>query len=195
VGVKGELYGGRLNVSAAIFQIKRTGVFKEDKNNPGVCTSSLVSANCYVNGGKSQSKGFELEATGEVARGWQVAAGYTHATNSDDSGEPISAETPKHLLRASTNYRLQGDLADWTVGGGLSAQSSYGFKTGTAYIQESGRAVWDLNTSYRINRQWTAAVRIANLFDRNYYGMVGGVDRGNYYGQPRSATLTVRGSF
>ena len=195
VGVKGELYGGRLNVSAAVFQIKRTGAFVIDRNNPGVCTSSLVSSDCYLNGGKSQSKGFELEASGELAKGWQVAAGYTRATNTNDSGEPISAETPKHLLRASTNYRLPGDLADWAVGGGLSAQSSYGFRTGSAYIHESGRAVWDLNTSYRINRQWTAAVRIANLFDRTYYSMVGSADRGNYYGQPRSATLTVRGSF
>lgn len=195
LGVKGELYGGRLNVSAAIFKIKRTGVAAVDNANLGLCTSSLASTDCYRNGGQSQSSGFELEASGEVTSGWQLAAGYTNASNRNDSGGTISDETPRHLLRASTSYRLKGDWNAWTIGGGVSAQSSYNYTSGAAFIKESGRAVWDFNASYRINRQWSAGVRIANLLDRNYYTMNGDTDRGNYYGAPRNVMVTVRGFF
>lgn len=195
LGVKGELYGGRLNVSAAVFKIKRTGVAVVDNGNLGICTSSLASTDCYRNGGKSQSSGFELEASGEVATGWQIAAGYTNASNRNDSGGSISTETPRHLLRASTSYRLKDDWNAWTIGGSVSAQSGYDYTSGAAYIKEGGRAVWDVNASYRINSHWSAGIRIANLLDRKYYAMNGDTDRGNYYGMPRNVTLTVRGSF
>ncbi len=194
-GVKGELYDGRLNVSAAIFRIQRTGIATVDTANLGACPTSLLSVDCYVNGNKSRSKGVEFEASGEVSPGWQVAAGYTHVMSRGSDGESLSSETPHHLLRVSTNYRLPGDLNAWTVGGGLSAQSAYSTTISGVRMNEPGRAVWDVSTSYRINRQWTAALRVANLFDRNYYAMIGSTDRGNWYGEPRSVTLTLRGSF
>lgn len=192
-GVKGELYGGRLNLAAALFQIKRTGVAVVDQARLGVCTGSLTSVDCYLNGGKTQSKGFELEASGEVAPGWQIAAGYTHVSSHDDAGKSISDETPSRLLRASTNYRLPGQWRALALGASLSAQS--GYTTGSMRIREPGRAIWDANASYRLDRHWTIALRIANLLDRKYYSMVGDTDRGNYYGEPRSATLTVRTAF
>ena len=58
-----------------------------------------------------------------------------------------------------------------------------------------GRAVFDVRASYRVNRQWTVGLNIGNLFDKTYYAMLGELRRGNYYGEPRSATLVVRGSF
>lgn len=195
-GIKGELYDGRLNVSASIFQLKKTGNAVVDYGNLGNCPASYASTDCYRNGGRVQSKGFELEASGELARGWQVAAGYTHLRiSTDDEDLAISNETPRHIVRASTSYRLPGALAAWTVGASVSAQSSYGYASGTARIHEPGRAVWDLNASYRIDRHWTVGLRIANLTDRTYYTMNGDTDRGNYYGEPRNAMLTVRGSF
>ncbi|RYF31856.1 MAG: TonB-dependent receptor, partial [Comamonadaceae bacterium] len=101
-GVKGELYGGRLNLSAAVFRIERTGIATLDPNNPGACPGSLLSIDCYTNGGKSRSKGFELEASGELTPGWQIAAGYTHVMSRGSDGQSLSSETPHHLLRAST---------------------------------------------------------------------------------------------
>ena len=150
------------------------------------------------NGCKLRSKGFELEATGEVLPGWQIAAGYTHVSSSDDEGKTISAETPRHLLRASTNYRLPGELNAWTVGGGVSAQSSYSYFADddpSVLMGAPGRAVWDARASYRINRTWTASLNVANLFDKTYYSMLGQLRRGNYYGDPRNVTLTLRGTF
>ena len=197
-GVKGELYEGRLNVSAAVFHTKKNGVAVLDAANPDGCPSGGATSSCYLSGSTLRSRGFEVEATGEVLPGWQVAAGYTYVSSRDNAGETISAETPHHLLRVSTNYRLPGDLNDWTLGGGVSAQSRYSYfaADNTAVrMGTGGRAVFDLRASYRVNRQWTVGLNIGNLFDKTYYAMLGELRRGNYYGEPRSATLVVRGSF
>ncbi|KAF1042161.1 MAG: Fe(3+)-pyochelin receptor [Herbaspirillum frisingense] len=197
-GIKGELYDGRLNFSAAVFSVRKEGIAVVDVANLGNCPNSLASTDCYVNGSTYRSKGFETEISGELARGWNVAAGYTFLVTRDDFGQSISGETPRHLLRMSTNYRLPGELSGWTVGGGVSAQTGYSFPSDedtSTTTSEGGRAVWDFNTSYRINKHWTAALNVTNLFDKHYYSMVGGLSRGNYFGEPRAATLTLRGNF
>ncbi|EJO32124.1 TonB-dependent siderophore receptor [Achromobacter marplatensis] len=197
-GVKGELYDGRLNVSAAVFAIRKSGLAVVDENIAASCPGSLASRDCYRNGGNLRSKGFELEASGELAPGWQVMAGYTYLTSKDDEGQSISAETPRHLLRLSTSYQLPGKWNAVTIGGGVSAQSGYSYP---AYDDTSvrmgapGRAVWDLRAAYRFNRHWTAAVNVANVFDKSYYGMISQIRRGNHYGEPRNVMLTVRGTF
>ena len=73
-------------------------------------------------------------------------AGYTFVTSRDDEGETISAETPRHLFRLSTNYQLPGRWNAFSIGGGVSAQSGYSYP---AYDDTSVRmrrpdARWDL---------------------------------------------------
>ncbi len=198
LGVKGELLAGRLNFSAAVFSIRKSNIAVVDPANLGNCPNSLASTDCYLNGSTYRSKGFETEISGELARGWNVAAGYTFLVTRDDDGQSISGESPRHLLRMSTNYRLPGELNAWTIGGAVSAQSGYAFPSDediTTTTSEGGRAVWDLSTSYRINKHWSAALNLTNVFDKRYYSMVGGLSRGNYYGEPRALMLTLRGNF
>lgn len=196
-GVKGELYDGRLNVSAAVFAVKKSGIAVEDLASAGNCPGSLASTLCYRNGGTLRSKGFELEASGELAPGWQLMAGYTYVTSRDDEGETISAETPRHLFRLSTNYQFPGRWNAFSVGGGVSAQSGYSYP---AYDDTSvrmgapGRAVWDLRAGYRIDKHWSLALNVANVFDKHYYSMVSQIRRGNHYGEPRNVMVTLRGT-
>jgi iron complex outermembrane receptor protein/outer membrane receptor for ferric coprogen and ferric-rhodotorulic acid len=77
------------------------------------------------------------------------------------------------------------------LGANLSAQSHARVDT----VQNPGHAVLDLRASYRINRQWTAALNIGNVTDKVYWAAVGGTRNGSYYGMPRNATLTLRGTF
>ena len=196
-GVKGELYDGRLNLSLAVFKIRKDDLAVLDEANLGGCPGSLSTSDCYRNGSTLRSKGVELEASGEVAPGWQLSAGYTYVTSRDDAGASISSETPHHLLRASTSYRLPGRFNALTVGGAVSAQSGYAFPASdntAVTMGEGGRAVWDMNAAYRINDKWTAQLNLNNLFDRRYYSMLGSLTRGNYYGEPRSIGLMLRGS-
>ena len=125
-GVKGELYGGRLNRPRPCSPSRNPAW--PWKTWPARATArSLASTLCYRNGGTLRSKGFELEASGELAPGWQLMAGYTFVTSRDDEGETISAETPRHLFRLSTNYQLPGRWNAFSIGGGVSAQSGYSY--------------------------------------------------------------------
>lgn len=192
-GIKGELFDKRLNMSFALFYIEQEDVAARDYANDGNCPQD-VAGRCYVNSdGISRSKGFEAEASGEVLPGLQVAAGYTFNTTQSQNGGPISAQTPKHLLRVNTNYTLPGEWQRFSVGGGVSAQSAYD----DAYngTSNSGRAIFDARAAYKIDQNWTVGVDIENLLDRKYFDSMGYWTRGTTYGTPRSYMLTLRGDF
>ncbi|MNJ39257.1 Fe(3+)-pyochelin receptor precursor [compost metagenome] len=139
-----------------------------------------------------------------------MLAGYTYNQVHNSTEETLySTVTPKHLLKLWTMYTLPGDFSDWRVGGGVTAQSPTYVK-GEAYrfdsnwnvidsqpykFSQSGYAVYDAMVEYKVDDNWTVAVNGNNLFDRRYYSSVGTSEYGNYYGEPRNFTLTLRGTF
>ncbi|WP_028694424.1 TonB-dependent siderophore receptor [Pseudomonas cremoricolorata] len=192
-GIKGELFDKRLNVSLALFYIEQEKVAARDYANDGECPND-VAGRCFVNSdGISRSKGFEAEASGELLPGLQVAAGYTFNTTQAETGGPISAQTPKHMLRLNSNYTLPGQWNRLSVGGGVSAQSHYY----DAYngVSNSGRAIFDARAAYKLDRHWTVGVDVENLLDRKYFDSTGYWTRGTTYGTPRSYMLSLRGDF
>ncbi|MBC3453319.1 TonB-dependent siderophore receptor [Pseudomonas mosselii] len=192
-GIKGELFDKRLNVSFAVFYIEQEDVAARDWENDGKCQND-VAGRCWVNSdGINRSKGFEAEASGELLPGLQVAAGYTYNTTSSSDGGPISAQTPKHMLRLNTNYTLPGEWSRLSIGGGVSAQNSYVDKGNEAY--NSGRAIFDARAAYKLDEHWTVGVDVENLFDRKYFDSMGYWTRGTTYGTPRSYMFTLRGDF
>src|SRR5690606_37390021 len=70
VGAKGELFGGRLNLSSALY-------YTQQENNAIQLYYEGSSSNncCYVAGGEIVSKGLDTEISGELAPGWQLTAG------------------------------------------------------------------------------------------------------------------------
>lgn len=193
-GIKGELYDGRLNLSAAVFYIKQNDVAVEDPDLDAFCPSNL-SGICYRNDQVKRSKGYELEASGEVLPGWQLSAGYTFNITSNASGGPTDYQTPKHMLRASTTYNLPGDWNRLTVGGGVSAQSGYSTDDYGPEVSNPGRAVYDTLATWKIDDHWKVGVDVKNVFDKKYYKSVGELRRGSYFGDPRTYMLTLRGDF
>lgn len=194
-GIKGELFDKRLNVSLAVFYVKQKDVAVEDDANDGRCLGNDSYGTCYVNGNIRRSKGFELEASGELLPGLQTMAGYTFNVTRGSDGQSISAETPRHLLRVTTSYNLPGAWHRLTVGGGVSAQSGYTEKESVAPLENPGRAIWDARVAWKLDDHWTVALNGNNLLDRSYYKATGDIDRGNYYGDPRNFVLTLRGDF
>ena len=194
-GIKGELFDKRLNLSFAMFYVKQKDVAVEDAANSGQCPGSDSYGTCYINGDVRRSKGFELEASGEVLPGLQTMAGYTFNVTRGSDGQPISAETPRHLLRLTSNYTLPGAWHRLSVGGGVSAQSGYSGKETTQEIHNPGRAIWDARVGWQLDEHWSVALNGNNLLDRKYYKATGDIDRGNYYGDPRNFVFTLRGEF
>ncbi len=212
IGIKGD-WNRRLVASAALYQTRKKGAAGADPAWPTAVNQGLVGSCCYIGTGNLQSQGIELEASGELARGWQLSVGYTYNSNHDrrDDDARFSTITPRHLFKAWTDYAFDGRAEGLRIGGGLVAQSS-SFQSGSinAWDPATGRysgpaldyrfnqpgyAVWFLNGEYALNRHWTVQLNVNNLFDKTYYNTVSSSWGGNYYGEPRSAYLTLRGTY
>ena len=195
-GLKGELFDGRVNASVALFRIDQNNMSEEDLVN--TCRTSTY---CYVARGKVRSQGIDAELSGEVARGLQVFAGYTfnnlqYLDNTTDTQINFSSSyTPHHILRLWSDYRLPGELQAWSIGGGFNFQTASARKTGNITLEQPAYAVWSARVGYQVNRNWSLTLNVANLFDKTYYQTIGAPAWGNFYGDPRNATLALRGKF
>ncbi len=138
-----------------------------------------------------------------------------------NEGRPLVTKVPRNLLKLWGTYQFQeGDLLSrLSVGGGVTAQSR-SYTTGSActdfiygtdvngnptatcrpgatlpfdYTQGS-YALISARVAFQINSQWNVALNINNLTDRIYYQTMGTSANGNWYGEPRSFMLTLRGS-
>lgn len=198
-GIKGEFYGGKLNTSLAVFRIKQDNMALTDPAFITGCPGSPTGGGCFINAGKVKSQGFEAEINGELSPGWQVSAGYTfndaeylRASGSNAAGDRLSSDhNPRQLLRSWTSYRLPGSWENLTVGGGFTLQSETSYIDAGVERKQSGYSVWNAYASYKLDKQWTAALNVNNLFDRHYYTSPGA----SMYGEPQSLMLTLRGIF
>lgn len=194
VGIKGELMDGRLNTSFAVYRIDQKNRAVQDYEAGPVCNGGY----CSRAAGKVRSQGFEAEMSGELAPGLQVAAGYTFNSNKylsdpEREGQTFSEETPRHMLRVWSEYRLPGDLNRLSVGAGVNWQSAL---TNTiSNVRRPSYSVWNARVAYDLTSHWTAAVNVNNLFDKVYYEYPGYLENRNNYGAPRSVLLTLRGRF
>lgn len=202
LGAKGSVMGGALNVAAAVYRIERKGEAVEDARYED------EDRTYYIPLGEIVSQGVDLEVSGEISPGWQVFAGYTYNRNENKSdGDVYHARTPRHVFKLWTDYNLPGQYDKWSVGGGVTVKSKHA-NSGTYWlrgpdgwlqpefrIEQGGYAVWDANVQYRIDDQWLMSLNVNNLFDKNYYSTVGTPGGGNWYGEPRSVALTLRGQF
>jgi iron complex outermembrane receptor protein/outer membrane receptor for ferric coprogen and ferric-rhodotorulic acid len=194
VGVKGELMDGKLNTSFALYRIDQKNRAVQDYEAGPVCNGGY----CSRAAGKVRSQGFEAEMSGELMRGLQVAAGYTFNSNKylsdpDREGQTFSEETPRHLLRLWSEYRLPGQLNRLSVGAGVNWQSA--LTNSISKVRRPSYSVWNARVAYDVTSNWTAALNVNNLFDKVYYEYPGYVENRNNYGAPRSALLTLRGRF
>lgn len=193
-GIKGELLAGRLNASLAVYRIDQENRAVQDYASGPLCNGGY----CSRAAGKVRSQGFEAELSGEVLEGWQVAAGYTFNRNKftrdpDRQGETFSEETPRHLLRLWSDYRLPGDLNRLSVGAGFNWQS--GLVNSVSNVSRGAYGVWNARVAYDLSKQWTAALNVSNVFDKKYYEYPGYVENRNNYGAPRNVLVTLRGRF
>lgn len=194
-GVKGEVMDGRANLSLALFRYDHRNRAVYDFAGGYACNGWY----CSQATGKVRSKGVEIEASGELAPGLQVSAGYTYNTTKflEDptyQGQRFSTYTPKHLLRLWANYTLPGRLDPISVGAGVNAQ------TGTLASDRSfdlpGFAIWNARLGYRLNDKISLAANLNNIFDKTYYiPSYSSTNGNNFYGDPRNFAVTLRAAF
>ena len=189
-GFKSEYFGGALNTSFAVFLIKQDNYAEYDGERDN-------GQDAYKAIDGTKTKGFEAEISGEVARGWQLLAGYTYAQPRDKDGKRINSNHPEQLFKLATSYQLDGDLKDLTVGGNVSWQGSTYSELDSsikADAKEGSFAVVGLMARYDISQNLSATVNLNNVFDREYlsgYGLYSTY----YYGDPRNLMLGMKYSF
>ncbi|MDD0841754.1 TonB-dependent siderophore receptor [Pseudomonas sp. Gutcm_11s] len=194
LGLKGEWFGGRLNASAAVFQIKQNGL--------GVATGERFPEtfeNIYE-AADVESKGFELEVSGELVPGWNVSAGYTQFRVEDEDGHDANTLYPTKLLRTFTTYRVPGIFNDkLTIGGGVNWQDSiYTYATNPAgnaeKIEQDAYALVNLMARYEITENLSAQLNANNVTDEKYFDIFDAYGALTY-GAPRSLTASAKYSF
>ncbi|PAM39385.1 hypothetical protein CEJ63_25645, partial [Acinetobacter baumannii] len=80
-GVKADFLDGRVNASAAYFEIHESNrALSDDEYN----NQTPIPNNYAYKSSKAVTKGYEVEMSGEIAPGWQLQAGYTHKVVRDE---------------------------------------------------------------------------------------------------------------
>lgn len=189
-GVKGEFLDGRLNIGAALYEVK--------ENNKAIAIPNTYAPDgspAYEAKSGTRTRGFEVEVAGMMMRGWELAASYAFNRTVDSEGLRINTGVPKSVAKLYSTYRLDGVVDGLTVGGGLRWQSQiYNDKQGPKQDQrftQSAYFVVDLLARYEINKNFSASLNVHNLFDKYYYTNAGN----SYYGAPRSFKLSLTGTF
>lgn len=183
-GVKYEIAGGRMLLTAAAFQI--------DKDNAREQTLGGV----YELVGKLRSKGAEVGINGNLTPRLALFGGYTYldatirqAFNPALEGAPF-ANVPKHNFSMLATYALSSQL---TVGGQAYYRSRvYGGQSaaGSAYLPSYWR--FDAVARYRVTDNIEARVNVLNIADKRYYDAIYRSGTPFSYVAPgRSATLSV----
>lgn len=220
-GIKWAGRDGRLNTTFSIYRVEQNDVASYVGRFPGYVSDGVHSC-CYTTDTDLTrlSKGADLEVTGEVLPGWQLAASYTWNDNKEEGndsyrdGLALQTRLPKHLIKLWSGYQFQEGtwLQRVNIGAGVNAQSRGDYRGTTCLRFEQGTgtcvggtarynfsqgfyAVFSARAAYQIDDRWQLALNINNLLDRRYYQTIGNAASGNWYGEPRNYTLTLRGQF
>ena len=175
-GIKAELLDDKVNLSLA--------VFRTEQDNLAEFVEMVEGKNRYRAVDGITSEGYEVEVSGELLQGLQATAGYTFVDIRDAEDKHAVTYSPKHMLRASSTYRIPG-LEQLKVGASMSWQDDV--RNGIA--EQDAYALVNLMASYEIDRNWTVSANLNNLTDEKYLSSLYWTQA--YYGAPRNASMTV----
>ena len=187
-GLKGAFYDGRLNASAAVFRLEQdnypdpTGGLTPDG---GIAYRALQGV---------RTRGYELELSGQLARGWQVQGGYAHKV-AEYAGGKVSTLEPEDQFSLHSSYRFPGAAQRWTVGGGARWQgATWGDVPhpllGTVEHRTDPYWLFGLMARYEASERLSATLNVGNLFDKRYYTIFD-VYSTYTWGEPRNVRLTL----
>ncbi len=190
IGAKWNLLNDNLLLTVALFRLERTQIKTSDPVNP----SKLVLA------GEQRTDGFETTFMGQVADKWQLYGGYAYLdaeitkSNSTTNGVPNEGQIPTLTPRHSANLWAVRTLApEWRVGMG----ANYVGRRYTSLDNETempGYTTVDAALFYE-QPTWDAALRLFNVFDKEYYASAHGSVDLITPGAPRTLELSAHYRF
>jgi outer membrane receptor for ferric coprogen and ferric-rhodotorulic acid len=175
-GIKAELLDDKVNLSLAVFRTEQDNVASVAGMNGGTIF--------YKGAEGITSEGYEVEISGELLQGLQATAGYTFVDIQDAEDKHAVTYSPKHMLRASTTYRIPG-LEQLKVGASMSWQDD----VYNGIAEQDAYALVNLMASYDIDPNWSVSANLNNVTDEKYLSSLYWTQA--YYGAPRNASMTV----
>jgi outer membrane receptor for ferric coprogen and ferric-rhodotorulic acid len=189
LGLKSEWFNGRLQASAAFFEVRKDNLAVADG---GRFTPEGNQAYVAANGTKG--RGWEVELSGELSRGWHVQGGYTRIVTRGEEGERLNTNiVPKHQLKLFSTY-TPPSFNRLTIGGGTLWQSEIYNASAPALRKartQKAYTVMNLMARYVVTDHLSLTATLDNVFDKAYRTYTDSYD----YGAPRNFMLTARVQF
>jgi outer-membrane receptor for ferric coprogen and ferric-rhodotorulic acid len=144
-GIKWNPRGGKINIGLSGFRIRQDGFGEPDftrffgEIRPGVICCYKVDVKRF-----QKSSGYDLDVTGEVLPGLQLAASYVYNETTNENNQTFVSIQPKHLYKIWMTYDFgaggkSGALSGLSISGGVNGQSS-GYESGTVCVNPTGPA-------------------------------------------------------
>ncbi len=163
--------------------------FASEQNNFGVFTERVNGVAIYE-GESLESKGFEIELSGELSEGFRIASGYTYVDIEDNEGNEERLFIPYKSLKLSGTYALP-PIPELRIGGVYKWQED--ITTADDSVKQKSYSLLDLVIHYKVNESTGLAFNIENITDEKYLNSLYW-DQG-YYGAPRNISASVRWNF
>lgn len=189
-GLKTEFFDSHLQANLA-------GFFIRDDGRPYKVPGTM---NSWVNGGRVENAGVELDLNAYPVEGLEISAGYTFLktkvvkSSDGDEGLAFSPVEPEHAARLSAVYRfVNGPVRGLSLGASTSFASTTYASVLTPERKQDPYALLNAFVSYDVNKHISLYLTGNNLTDCVYYSRVGG--NGDFWGDPRNFMFSVRTSF
>lgn len=174
LGIKGFLYDGKLNYSAAFFDITKTNVAITDPD----------FALAFINGGEHSSQGFETDIHGQLTDALSVIWSLGITDTKDNDGQPLP-NAADLTSTAFITYQLTGN---WDVSIGyeyVGERENNGFKV-------KPHTIVNIGTGFT-QGPWKAQLNVTNLTDERYLDSLsyGNQARGNFPGAPLQGVFSL----
>ena len=183
-GIKSQWLNPALFTSLALFRTKQ--------NNTAQAAGTFADFKTFYRGVNATSSGFELEASGRLARGLTLHTNYTLLSLKDELGQDVRTFVPRRSLRIASTYVLP-TLPKWKLGANLKWQSLVQASDSDALIQQDAYALLDLVAHYELGPRLSLSLNLNNATNQRYLTSL--YWKQAYYGAPRSFSATLRADF
>lgn len=196
IGAKGDLLGGKLTTTLALFDIVKTNILTRDPANP-LFTIPI---------GEARSRGVEFDFSGRIGNHWNIVGNLTYdrAEVTKDNNGNQGKILPGVPLRSGSlwaKYDVGGESAEgFSIGAGLFLRGQRQGDTPNSF-QLPGYGRVDASVAYRFRafgaKLATAQLNIQNVFDKVYFdhGGSNGSRLNSYYGEPRMLMASLRAQY
>jgi iron complex outermembrane recepter protein len=158
VGLKGSFLDDKLSVTASAYRISYENQYVSDPEHPGY----------YLPAGGAVSRGFELEVTGQIAKGLNVIGNYTYNDYVQPYAPTVHVNLPHNTASLWATYNFQNQTLNG-LGVGMGLYYAGGQAVGsTGDYRIPSQVETDVSVFYR-HKKFGLNLSVKNVFNRNLY--------------------------